>query len=284
MTKTTFGGLLGKLAGAAVLALASNAALASHIPAFGFGAEGFTIDPTAVGEAACVNCSATYINFSYRAEVDQVTTSPGSAAFDETGGGFFNGFLQDLGDGNVIGTGLDNGYRLYFLLSGAGTTSPSGGGSVNGVFNTFTYTMYVDKNMDTTLSPAVTNGGVDESIGVAGGGADDVAVLTGNLVPGFGGFHISGGLAAGDFDVVATATRIGTFFGGAAFEGAGAVTDINGVNTLITGIPVFPFGNAIDIAINGSGNASFEAVPEPGTLTLFGLALAGVAFSRRKKA
>lgn len=266
-----------KLAGAvaaASLAMASGPLLAAHVPGLSFLATDFTVTPGAVGEAEGPFV-AKYIDFSYTAEVDQV-----AAAFDETGGGFFGTFRTALGGPPVVGTGLGTSYQMYALFAGTGTAATNLAGGVDGLFTTFLVSIFVDTSMNTLLTTP-TVGGTDEAVAVASGGGEDVLVLTGILS--VGGFHVFPGLAAGDFDVVFDVTSTPTgFFGGTAFSGSGTQGDFNGVNTSVSGVSAPP-SSFTDGIIIGSGNASFQTVPEPGMGALLGIGLVGLASALRRR-
>src|SRR5690606_1026909 len=97
-------------------------------------------------------------------------------------------------------TGLGTDYQMYALFSGGGTTSANAIGGVDGVFDAFNVTFFVDTAMDTGLAL------VGGNITTTGGIGDDIAVLSGVLGLNNGGFHVFPGLAAGDFHVQFDAT------------------------------------------------------------------------------
>jgi hypothetical protein len=99
-----------------------------------------------------------------------------------------------------------------------------------------------------------------------------------------GGFHVFGGLANGDFDVQFNVTSFGTSPGFFSVTDTGdplSQGDFNGVNSRIIGVTAPPstFTNG---EIDGSGNVTFQAVPEPASLSLIGIALLGGVLARRK--
>lgn len=254
------------------LAMGSATAFAAHIPGFSFTEESFTFNPQGFGKTQG-EFTASFIDFSYEAEVDQT-----GGIFSETGVGFFGSFRNTLGGPPVANTGITTDYRMYLKFTGSGSVSSTAGG-VDGLFETFEVSFWIDPNMDTEATDfAIGDLGGNETKDVTGN-ADDIEILTGTLV--VGGFHVFSGLAAGDFDVLFNVTWFDSnVWGGAAFSGAPVYGDLNGVNTVIEGISAPP-ESFTDGRIIGSGNASVASVPEPASLALLGLGLVGLAAVRR---
>jgi hypothetical protein len=259
--------------------IVAGPAFASHIAVPDLTPTPFTVNPSAVGEPEGP-FTATFIDFSYRALVDQSTPAP-PGSFTETGGGFFSSFQHPTLGTPVNNTGINQDYRLYVTFSATGTAAPNNIGGIDVTFTSFAGTLFVDPNLDTTLTcagPGACAGPGDgnQDITVASGGADDIAVALGS--PLFvGGAHVFPGLANGDFAVIVFFEPIGGFFSGPVFVGL-TLADINGVNTTINFAGQNPLNPFVDLRIDGSGNLFVaRVVPNPSTLVLLGLGLAGIS-------
>lgn len=279
-------------AGLVTMGLTSLSANAGHISGFSlFDGQEFTFDGTAyttpiVGLYEPTEFTATHIDFSYQADVDNTQVNATSSTFEENGVAFFSTFQNGLANpvgsftsGLNVGGGF--GYKLYGVFEATGDSVANGDG-IDGTFQTFTLNIYIDDNEDTVIAPAG-QGDPNETTGVSGATGDDVLILSGILDT--GGFHVFSGLANGDFDVLFDITFFDpTVWGGLAFAGTELSGDLNGVNTSIVGIdPANPFGTTNDILIQGSGNAAFKSVPVPGVLGLLGAGLLGLGWVGRSR-
>lgn len=281
-------------AGLMTLGLTSFSANAAHISGLSlFDGQEFTFNPDGFEASIADTFTATAIDFSYVADVDQTSTGPFSADFTETGVAFFSTFQNPLGTplgGTALNLGFDLGYKMYGVFTATGSVVPGPGlAGIDGTFSTFNLTIYIDRDENTT-SVAAAPGDPNQTTAVGGTTSDDIAILSGVLS--VGGFHVFSGLLGGDFDVLFDVTSYDpTVWGGAAFAGdlngdgdfddAGewnTTGDLNGVNTSISGLVGGPFDTKNDIIINGSGNLALSTVPVPGVLGLLGAGLLGLGW------
>lgn len=263
-----------KLALAASLAVCGTTAQAVVVP--------FTVDPGAIGGAEAP-FTASYIDFSYSASIDQAAGLLDTSTFTEEGAGFFGTFRHpELSDPPIIGTGLGTSYQLYAVFTGDGSTTTNIIGGIDGNFSNFQLDIFADPGIDTTFTfPGI--GGVDESLVINNSG-DDIHVATSTSLLA-NQFRVFPGLAAGDFDVLVEMLAVDTGIGTGLFFATPwdllltLDVDFNGVNTSISGFAAPPTA-FIDGLISGSGNLS--VVPEPSALALLGIGVLGMGFAGRR--
>jgi len=235
----------------------------------------FTINPQVLGPTFGSNSvsglgeiSGTYKEVFTILDASHFTTTATMqfAAFNDTNGGA-KSFLQTGLTPSLTGGDLSTQfYALYATFTSTGTFNTVGG-TTTFSSNNGTATLFGDPNADTTFDPN----------GVANGPTgDDIALINANLITGGGTQSCSVG-QCGSFGLLFSTTLTPTgnlyFIAPKPFYIA---ANLNGVFNPVSLVP----GST---TITGAGELFFNPVPEPATMTLFGLGLAGTAWKARRR-
>src|SRR5687767_4014988 len=118
------------------VAVAGTLAL-SALPAFA--------DPITINQPVGAPLTASFIDFSYVALVNQTATA-GTGTFNEQGAGFFGSYRGPTLADVVPGSGLNTTYKLYAVYTGDGTVAPTPGipGGTTATFTNFNLRLLLD--------------------------------------------------------------------------------------------------------------------------------------------
>jgi hypothetical protein len=252
--------LLLPVAAAAAMAVASLSAQAAFLP--------FTVTEGVVPGAGANELVAGKLNGTFT----EAVTITGAASFAASAFAQFGQYVGVNGEAvaSQLGSFFPQQYGLYAVFSAAGSFV---GGSFTG--NSGKFTLYVDPNSNTVRNPGVPFVGTADPALL--NTADDIEVgSTSTLTSGKGELDPNPPNA---FDFIFDEFTL-TAFGMTYFTKPDPFYMMVRSNGDTDGALVPPVGGTGIL----TGDVSAQFIPEPGTLALVGLALAGVGVARRRKA
>jgi hypothetical protein len=191
-------------------------------------------------------------------------------------------FVADDGTtlvGTQLGSFGDEGYGLYALFTSGGTFIPDGAGGAEFIFDAVGgLTLYSDEDQDTTFNTPI-NG---STAWTTNNSTDDDIIGTGNVLSGGGVLDptlstCDPGINCGSFGT--TTSFALTAFGETYFIDPDPFYNVAFESGQLN---IFELSGTQEI--NGSLDVVFESqIPEPSTLALMGLGMAGIGFMRRRK-